>query len=390
MRGKGELHELKETIKEALNDHQPSSKALVETNILLNNLESQNCISEVTSFPRIVSLNLTDKCNARCRFCCYFTEKSNYSVISTVEFKRLDWLRFVETLRLHGGYGEPFTHSGIAEIIEYCKEEFPFLKTGVTTNGSLLNKRLIKSITDYMSDLVISLNAARRETYERIMPPLKWDKTVANLLALKEEKDKRGAELPYINFSYVVHKENIEELIELPALASSLGVGQISVNHYNPSPSGAFPAEYNMAYHKDLYNRVIKESSKECVKYNIMLTHPPLFDKDEYGASREFWSSSNEKKCFAPWTSLFVNHKFKTFLCCNLSVTFPRFTVLEGVEFHEKLWNKPSFVYMRKHINSTNRLPSCTLCMTTDTRNPNFQEKRKAALEESERIIMSC
>jgi wyosine [tRNA(Phe)-imidazoG37] synthetase (radical SAM superfamily) len=110
---------------------------------------------------------------------------------------------------------------------------FPYLKTRVISNGSLLYQRNVQAIGGYLYRLNISLNAARKDTYERTMK-LKWDKTMKGILRLQEYKAKLGFILPHVSASYVVHRDNLEELPEFPGLLRSLNIDRVFLHIMDP------------------------------------------------------------------------------------------------------------------------------------------------------------
>ena len=76
--------------------------------------------------------------------------------------------------------GEPTLNPNIVEMLEYCRNKFLGLK--MNTNASMLNENLIHAIlsTDIQS-IVFSVDAADKETYEKIRVNGKFEQIMKNL-----------------------------------------------------------------------------------------------------------------------------------------------------------------------------------------------------------------
>jgi MoaA/NifB/PqqE/SkfB family radical SAM enzyme/SAM-dependent methyltransferase len=218
--------ECRDFVAEAVATHATPSMDLVAANTRLVFWEAYKNIDQVSSFPYTVAFPLTDVCNARCQFCAYIPERVFGRETGIAEFKQLTWLKFVSNLNLNCGLGEPLMHPDFAEIIQFLKRTAPHLKMDFTTNASLLNDANIAAIVNYIRVLKVSLNATRKESYERIMK-IKWEPTIDGLKRLVERKAAMNTKFPIVRLSFVLHRHNIEEIAEAPALARELGCDSI-------------------------------------------------------------------------------------------------------------------------------------------------------------------
>jgi len=77
---------------------------------------------------------------------------------------KLDYITF-------SGAGEPTLHSGIGEIVRFLKDNFPFYKIALLTNGTLFHQqKLINEVKDI--DLILpSLDAASDRAFRKINRP---------------------------------------------------------------------------------------------------------------------------------------------------------------------------------------------------------------------------
>ena len=118
-------------------------------------------------------LNVTDNCNLTCKYC-FVKQQPHYMTLNTAK-ATVDWLykNFQkkirmgiidknEKIRLYFFGGEPMLcyKSIIVPIIEYCKNVYSLdlFQFGMTTNGTLLNKRIIDFMKQYNFQLLLSMD----------------------------------------------------------------------------------------------------------------------------------------------------------------------------------------------------------------------------------------
>jgi wyosine [tRNA(Phe)-imidazoG37] synthetase (radical SAM superfamily) len=227
----GDYESWKSFIADAVDQDARPSPELIKANWMLAAWETHLRIAKVSSFPVSVGVGVTDVCNARCSFCAYVPERVANRKMTLEQFERADWLKFSRNFRPNGsGLGEPFAHSQIAEILAAIRRNAPFIWMDSITNGSLLRGKVLDAIVAFVQYLYVSVNAARAETYEKTMRPLKWDTLMRNLEDLKAAKARAGTDLPRLRAGYVCHVHNLEEVLELPRLLKSLGFEELNVN----------------------------------------------------------------------------------------------------------------------------------------------------------------
>jgi sulfatase maturation enzyme AslB (radical SAM superfamily) len=175
--------------------------------------ENQDCLH----FPTYVMFDVTNQCNALCIHCPHsapgYRTKHKTAHIEMQDFKRaidecsehtIDFLRMTAD-------GEPFLHPEIIEMLLYATKRLD-CKTGITTNGSLLDAEKAKKILE--SDLFmidISLDAVNRETYEKIRKGLNFQKVTDNIESLLLLKHKDSYPLK-VMVSFVTQENNYPEL----------------------------------------------------------------------------------------------------------------------------------------------------------------------------------
>lgn len=275
----GEYAFYKEFIEDAVRTNAPPAPELIANNKILASWEAYLGIGKVSSFPVVVGAAVTDVCNARCSFCSYAPETATGRRVALADIERADWLRFVERFFPNSALGEPFVHPQIAEIFEAVRRQAPYIKVGITTNAALLTPRINRAIVGLVSQMAVSINAARPESYERLMAPLKWDRTMANLTALAEEKARVGTDLPDVQGSIVVHRHNLDELPEFPAVLRAVGIDKMRVlvmSVPRPIASRQLFGHEDLIHHEPARaNRAFRALEVEAARLGVRLINRP-------------------------------------------------------------------------------------------------------------------
>lgn len=178
-------------------------------------------------FPTYIMFDITNRCNARCLHCPQSTDYGR-GVHKTIHLDFSLYTRAVDEcrgreiqfIRLTAD-GEPLLHPKVFDMIDYAvkKDVGP---VGLTTNGSLLNLDCAEKLAKSGAFLVdISLDAACKETYEKIRRGLSFEKTVGNIHHLLELRSKFKSPLK-VMVSFVKQQHNIDELDKFIAHWESL------------------------------------------------------------------------------------------------------------------------------------------------------------------------
>lgn len=275
----GNWEQWKSFIEDAVREDARPSRELIAANRQLAAWEAHLGVGRVSSFPESIAFAFTGVCNARCVFCAYAPERTTGYKITLERIERADWLKFCRVFRANSTLGEPFAHPHAAEMFSRVRELAPYINLGCVTNGSLLKPAAIDAITGFFSFLYVSINAARKETYEATMRGLSWEQLLYNLAALRDAKAKARAERPVMQASYVVHRYSLEELPEFPRLIAGFGFQRLMVRLMVPPPNcsisdGLLSHEDSVTRTPELTDRIFRELEAECAAYGIQIVRP--------------------------------------------------------------------------------------------------------------------
>ncbi len=136
---------------------------------------------KTTVYPAVLGIETTSRCNLDCIMCPRQEMTRQTGDMDIGLFERIidDIKRKVEFVWLQD-YGEPFLNKNIFRMIEYANKSG--LKTGISTNATILNDDVIKGILDSKLDYIIfAFDGATKETYEKIRKGADFGKVGSNI-----------------------------------------------------------------------------------------------------------------------------------------------------------------------------------------------------------------
>lgn len=167
-------------------------------------------------FPKMVVVNVSYVCNAKCLHCVHTIDPSSREVagkdifVSDEVFKKLadECGRYNSLIRVTGT-GEPLLHPNILNLIKYAKGKG--CRISMITNGSLLTPEKSDFLLSVGIDGVeFSVDAASQETYEKIRQGLKFPQLLENISYLKSRRDQLNIGTKII-VSFVEEEHNKHE-----------------------------------------------------------------------------------------------------------------------------------------------------------------------------------
>jgi radical SAM protein with 4Fe4S-binding SPASM domain len=158
-------------------------------------------------FPMVIQIQTINRCNAACGFCPYpytihlqakqIMDDALYSKIVEECVAEPDLHDFVPMSK-----NEPLLDIKMEQRVrEFKSKAQPHQMVELVTNGSPLTPARAQSLVDAGVDLItVSVNAAREETYNKVMVGLSWKQVMGNLEALsKMELSKVNVYLRFVS-----------------------------------------------------------------------------------------------------------------------------------------------------------------------------------------------
>ena len=166
---------------------------------------------------RYLELQITDRCNLRCKHCYIGNGKNTELSVSRIqkilhEFEKMQGLRVLIT------GGEPLTHSRFAEINGMLPQFF--IRKILFTNGLLLSKSLLKNLN--VDEIQISIDGL-----EKAHESLRGKGTFKKAIGAVKNAINAGFE---VSISTMVHPKNLGDFDKMDALFKGLGIKDWTVD----------------------------------------------------------------------------------------------------------------------------------------------------------------
>lgn len=305
-------------------------------NLALNEIEISQKKTILKSRPRQLGVNLTHRCNINCLMCFY--PSSPWDIPEPIVKEIIDYIPYLQRVFWQGG--EPFIYKHFEELFEKAANNINLCQT-IVTNGLLIDEKWAKRLVSSNATLVISIDGAKKETYEYIRTGARYENLVNNLEILSTYREKYGnnnrifppifeliMQTTILKFNY----NEIGQLVEFARKYKFDGLNIIPIqNVYGPE---------NIFFHKDRQalehiEKVMPKLEDEARRYGIRLQNslPSVSIRDDPDKPKKPKDENNEHppacnfknknlSCLWPWLSLFIlfEGKVKPYGFCRKDV----------------------------------------------------------------------
>jgi len=263
------------------------------------------------SEPVFANIEITTRCNLKCRFCARAMCKREARDMDQASFRRIiDLLPNACRVTLVG-LGEPLLHPHILDIIEIASSQGR--RTGLVTNAMCLDADLSRGLVESgLQSITFSIDAPNQELASRIRPGTDLDRVINNIREFvgisNELRPISKAVFSAVSVDTVIYLKDLTELI------SGLGVNVLMLTDLN--------------YEQNLKNTLFKNADEE-IKRHITDGVRHAFQKklpvlsvnglEEFGLTDRYKDfllfppdrlcrrSSRHERCFSPWQTLPVD-----------------------------------------------------------------------------------
>jgi len=120
------------------------------------------------------------------------------------------------------GLGESFLNKDFFRMLEYASQNN--IITSVSTNFVTITKEDTEKLIDAGLDyLIVGLDGATEEVYQRVRPGGKLETVVENIKYLVNKKKQRKSKTPFVETQYITFEENHQEVEQARELSIALG-----------------------------------------------------------------------------------------------------------------------------------------------------------------------
>ena len=307
----------------------------------------------VWGVPPVLMIEPTDICNLRCPLCPSGngTLRRGRGFMDPALFRRaVDEVRGRTYLLLLWNQGESFLHKEFLGMVRYAAEAG--LYTMASTNGHYLKdpEAIVRSGLD---SLIISLDGATPETYEKYRVGGNFEKVIEGTKALVAAKKRLRSKTPIIHLQFILFKHNEHEVEAVLRLAGELGVDKIT---------------YKTAQiYQEEDVRLFLPTKKEFLRYEVSGERFRLKNGRNGG-------DEVPNRCRTLWLQPVLNWDGTVTPCCfDKHGDFAMGLYGDGLPF-ERLWNNERFnEFRRRVLSGRGRIEMCRNC--TEGIRTNYAER---------------
>jgi len=310
----------------------------------------------INRYPTFYNIEISSRCNLKCVMCEYQYWDKQGSDITFEEFKsvysKIPWI--ARTLYPHllkfqlSGIGEVFMNKDALKIMEFIKKKGGYIT--FADNFTLVTENAAQKMVEFKVDkVVISLDGATKDVYEKIRRGANFEKVIKNIKYLVDLKNKTGAKYPELTARFVPLKENIHELAEYVKLVKDIGIDKIDI-----------PDLYVFEQNKDL-----NFDPNDFRKY---LNQAIMAAKESGVLINAFEDKQHIAECGRVGTSLYITCEGEILPCNALNQRNVR-AVIKDYSFgniYEKniadIWDSENYKKFRKAVTAGNMPKVCEPC----------------------------
>jgi len=278
--------------------------------LMYHPVEVANWLRFGNSYPLHLEVGITNKCNHKCTFCTLDWITHGKDSLSTEAFIGL--IQDVKQLGVKSVYfageGEPTLHKQLAHFVEIVKKNN--MKASMSTNGSMVDEIITKSLVKNLSWIRFSLDAATQETHKKIHGTMDFGKIISNIERFVIYGKKFDVN---IGIQMVLIHENLSEVYQLAKLAKKLGVHNFQVKpcHSHPKSSGYKEGIFKVSHETLVYS--LKELETD--KFKIVVRSKSM---------KRLTESRNYLNCFGFDFYILIDAKGNV-VPCNIFYNQPEF-----------------------------------------------------------------
>jgi len=323
-------------------------RRITEINDQLNDrYAAGNAYENVATYPKLVTLTTTLRCNYRCWMCYQKEYKGDldWRIVERLEHV----LPFAKTLQMFGG--EPLLYGRLSELCALAGKYA--CELDIITNGSLLDTERRAMLLDNNAALIkVSLEAATQDTYHFIRGG-DLAQVLANIRAMADAKAGRGLKNPALQINFVAMERNIRELPDLVPLAAEAGVDKLLILFMNAQDREDLARE-SLFFHQQLSDECMRKALEVGKEKGLEVVVPGFFNAEEGEEDCVV-----DQTCHSPWKNCLVAMDGTVQFCCGR--TGKTLGNLLERDFDE-MWQCGHITTFRKLVNTDKQPQCCRTC----------------------------
>jgi radical SAM protein with 4Fe4S-binding SPASM domain len=291
----------------------------------------------VWGMPISYSIEPTNHCNLKCPEC-----PSGLGILTRPLglLKQDDFTKIVDEINSTGFYiqlffqGEPFINKQLPEMIKYSQANNIYVS--ISTNGHFISKENIDNVLQNSPDkLIYSVDGLDEKSYQNYRVGGTFKQADEGLRTLINRKKELGLKKPFVEFQFIVMKQNEHLIEDVKQYGKDAGVDKVVFKTMQVST-------YENA-------KKFLPSNKKYSRYTV--------ENGSFKIKREV-----KNHCFALWRTSVITWDGKVVPCCFDKDASFKMGSVNGRSF-DSVWKSVQFNKFRKRIlNNRKSVEMCTNC----------------------------
>ncbi|MGQ9798597.1 MAG: radical SAM/SPASM domain-containing protein [Ignavibacterium sp.] len=291
----------------------------------------------VWGLPISFSIEPTNHCNLKCPEC-----PSGLGALTRKLglLKLDDYKNWIDQIKETSFYvqlffqGEPYINKNLPEMIKYAQKNKIYVS--ISTNGHFINENNTDDILEAAPDkLIYSVDGLDEETYQNYRVGGTFAQVDSALRNLVKRKRELKLKKPFIEFQFIVMKQNEHLLEKVKEYCKEVGVDKLV---FKTMQISSYENALKFLPTNEKYSRYIVDNNSFRIKAKV------------------------KNHCFALWRTSVITWDGKVVPCCfdkNADFTMG---ILNGKSFYE-IWNSENYNKFRQSILTDRKQNKmCTNC----------------------------
>jgi len=264
----------------------------------------------------LVRMDTNNLCNLDCRMCPEATARRSKGfkpwIMKLDDFKRVarEVFPYAHVLYLSCA-GEAFMTQGFVGYVKVAASyKVPFIS--FATNGMLIDEEIVATCIEHrISQVAISANAARAETFEAISSGASFARLLENLALIRDSKKAVGSKLPEVRLNYTISKPNWREVLDFVDLANEYDVGSVQFRPLTPFDNTRWSIENQLDPEEERQVAgLLEEGKRRSETYGIK-----LLGHGEFTGKGLRDKGSMVANCVYPWYYRYIDPRSMMKIC---------------------------------------------------------------------------
>ncbi|MGB5529313.1 MAG: radical SAM protein [Ignavibacteriaceae bacterium] len=293
--------------------------------------------SIIWGMPISYSIEPTNHCNLQCPECPSGLGSLTrpLGLLKTDDFKKL-----IDEISCTGFYiqlffqGEPYINKNLPEMIRYAQTKNVYVS--ISTNGHFVNEKNVELVLDNSPDkLIFSVDGLDEESYQKYRVGGSFEQADAGLRSLINRKKERGSKKPFIEFQFIVMKQNEHQMEDIRKYCREVGVDKLV---FKTMQISSYENALKFLPTNEKYRRYILNNKSFKIKYEI------------------------KNHCFALWRTSVITWDGRVVPCCFDKDALNEVGIVNGRSFDDVWTSKEYSAFRNKILSSRKSVPMCTNC----------------------------